>query len=269
MQSADDEQDQGATCRRAPVTNQLAFEQHRYYLELRLKRARPIPPCASYVDPKVHYTMYYTAEWMGRYMRRRDAIEGVYDGPLADFRAKQLLIARHRARDADVQLVPNWDPFVLGFVNMCLKNNRRTDGRADEGLDVSDITQPHGYGSSLRALWGQAQRLGRSEEECWEFVLAWSRHRPACWDREDERKRDRQPQGPPPLVEHLARRLTWKRTDDLDHPWATSEGDGRDWLVRLNDFPDDVMYSLVIDGTTVHDFHNWPATWQRDWDRGD
>ena len=264
MRSVDDEHDQEATCRRAPVTNQLAFEQHRYYLELQLKRARPIPPCASYVDPKVHYTMYYTAEWMARYMRRRDAIEGVYDGPLVDSPARQFLIARHRARDADEKSVPDWDPLVLSLVNMSLKNNRQTDERLDERLDVSDITQVHGYGPSLRALWGQAKQLGPSDAECWKFILAWGRHRPACWDREDERKRNGQPQEPPPVMEHFARRLTWKRTDDLDHPWAIREGDGRDWRVRLNDFPDDVMYSLVIDGTTVNDFHDWPATWQRD-----
>jgi hypothetical protein len=34
-------------------------------------------------------------------MRRRDAIEGVFDGPLADIQAKQLLITRHRSRDAE------------------------------------------------------------------------------------------------------------------------------------------------------------------------
>ena len=72
--------------------------------------------------------MYYTAEWMARYMRRRDAIEGVYDGPLADCRAKKLLIARHRARDADEKSVPDWDALVLSLVNMPLKNNRQTSG---------------------------------------------------------------------------------------------------------------------------------------------
>jgi hypothetical protein len=40
--------------------------------------------------------------------------------------------------------------------------------------------------------------------------------------------------------------------------------DGKDWRVRLNDFPDDFMYSLVIEGTTIHNFHDWPAAWLRD-----
>jgi hypothetical protein len=259
MRSKQAENGQGEGCRLGPVTNRFAFEMHRHYLELQLKRAKPIPPCAPSVDPKVHYTMYYVAEWMARYMRRRDAIEGVFDGPLADVAAKQLLIARHRARDADDQAVPEWDPFVLWLVNTSLKNNRQTTDR----LDLGTLTQPHGYGPSLRALWGQAKRLGRSDADCWEFILAWSRHRPACYDREDERKMNGQPQGPPAVAEHLARGLTWRGTEDLDHPWAAGGVDEKEWQVRLNDFPDEVMYSLVIGGTTVTDFHDWPATWQR------
>ena len=102
------EHDQGATCRRAPVTNKLAFEQHRYYLELQLRSAKPIPPCAPYVDPKVHYTMYYTAEWMGRYKRRRDAIEGIFDGPWPTFRPSNSL-----SRDTGPR-TPTRDRFPTG-----------------------------------------------------------------------------------------------------------------------------------------------------------
>jgi hypothetical protein len=251
---------QAETCRRGAVTNQFAFEMHRNYLELELQRARPIPPCAPPADPAVHYTMWYVGVWMGRYMRRRDAIEGVFDGPLADAQARQLLIARHRSRDADDKTVPNWDPLVLSLVNMSLQNTSRINSR----LEVSSLTQPHSYGPSLRALWGHAKRLGRSDADAWESIVAWGRHRPDCWERLDEAKRSGQPQGLPVLGEHCARKLTWKRTDDLDHPWARREVDGQDWQVRLNDFPDDVMYSLVIGGTTVSDFHDWPETWQRD-----
>jgi hypothetical protein len=251
---------QAPTCRQRTVTNRFAFEMHRYYLELELQRAKPIPPCVSPADPAVHRAMWYGGAWMGRYMRRIDAIEGVFDGPLADRQARQLLIARCRARDAADKTVPDWDPMLLTMINMALKNNSGVHGK----MDVSSSTQPHSYGPSLRALWGQAKRLGKSDAEAWDFIVAWSRRRPACWDREDEKKRNGQPQGPPGLVERLARKLSWKRTDDLDYPWAAREVDGQDWQVRLNDFPDEVMYTLVIDGAAVNDFHDWPTTWQRD-----
>jgi len=260
MPSEQAHQAQASTCRVGPVTNQYAFEMHRYYLELDLQRARPIPPCVPPVDPAVHCTMWYGGVWMGRYLRRHDTIEGVYDGPLADRQAKPLLIARHRVWDSADKTVPDWDPMVHTMVEISLRNNSGAHGR----LDVSSSTQPHGYGPSLRALWGQAKRLGRPDAAAWDFILAWSRHRPACWDRLDERNRNGQPQAPPGMPEHLARKLPWKPTDDLDHPWATGEVDGQKWQVRLNDFPDDVMYTLVIDGTTVCDFHDWPETWRRD-----
>ena len=47
-------------------------------------------------------------------------------------------------------------------------------------------------------------------------------------------------------------------------PGRPRDVDGKDWRVRLNDFPDDFMYSLVIEGTTIHNFHDWPAAWLRD-----
>ena len=39
--------------------------------------------------------------------------------------------------------------------------------------------------------------------------------------------------------------------------------DGQRWEVRINDFPEEYMYSLLIDGTVVGDFHDWPEAWDR------
>ena len=61
----------------------------------------------------------------------------------------------------------------------------------------------------------------------------------------------------------LARELSWDTTDDLEYPWAT-EVEEEHWQIRLNDFPDDFMYSLVIDARDVGNFHDWPETWQRE-----
>jgi hypothetical protein len=201
--------------------------------------------------------MWYGGIWMGRYMRRRAAIDGVYDGPLADVRARELLIARHRARDAADQLVPDWDPFVLSMVNMMLQHNCRSDG-----VDVRSCTEPHGYGPSLRSLWAEAKSLGRSDLEAWEHLTVWARHRPTCWDRIDARQMQKQPLVLSDLARQLARELTWRSTDELDYPWAV-EADGEHWRVRLNDFPDDFMYTLLSNDTVVGDFHDWPSTWQR------
>ena len=68
----------------------------------------------------------------------------------------------------------------------------------------------------------------------------------------------------PELGTKLVRELSWSMTDDPEHPWSTKV-DGKRWQIRLNDFPDDFMYSLLIDGKEVGDFHDWPETWKRDY----
>jgi hypothetical protein len=222
---------------------------HRLYLEAELRNAQPIPPCAPYVDADLHQVIWYGSVWMGRYMRCRHAIEGTYDGPLADVRAKQALIGRHRARDATVTALPDWTPFMLQMMNMSLLNTSRSGQ-----IELSSMDQLHSYGPSLRWLWAEAKQLGKSAADAWEHIVAWGRHRPECWDRRDEQ---------PALARRLARIIAWDGNTDLDHPWAAVV-DGERWQVRLNEFPDDFMYSLIVDGAAEGDFHDWPGTWQRD-----
>jgi hypothetical protein len=64
------------------------------------------------------------------------------------------------------------------------------------------------------------------------------------------------------LGEKLAREVTWEHTDDVDFPWS-ARVDGARWRVRINDFPDEPMYSLEIDGAVVGDFNDWPVQWTR------
>jgi hypothetical protein len=258
IEDADDFEGDEISCSSAPLTNEREFELHRAYLQLELERAKPVPPRESYVDPALHHLMWYGAIWMGRYMRRRDAIEGTYDGALADVRAKQLLVARHRARDAADKSVPEWDPFVLSMMNRMLQNAKWLNQ-----IDVSSFAEPHGYGPSLRSLWAEVKRLGRSDLEAWEHLIVWGRHRPACWDRIDARKQSGQPLVPPDLVKRLARELVWQNQGDLDYPWAV-EVKEEHWRVRLNDFPDDFMYSLLNGDEVIGDFHDWPPSWHRD-----
>ena len=60
----------------------------------------------------------------------------------------------------------------------------------------------------------------------------------------------------------MSRRCAWKSTGDPFYPSAT-EVDGNSWRVRINDFPDELMYSLIIGSETAGNFHDWPETWQR------
>jgi hypothetical protein len=53
-----------------------------------------------------------------------------------------------------------------------------------------------------------------------------------------------------------------KDSEDVDWPWIAAAGKAV-WRLRLNDFPEDPMYTLFVDGNEVGDFNGWPEPWQR------
>lgn len=56
--------------------------------------------------------------------------------------------------------------------------------------------------------------------------------------------------------------VSWRSTGRAEFPYAASV-DGRDWLIRVNDFPVDALYTLLIDGREAGDFDDWPSGWRR------
>jgi hypothetical protein len=61
---------------------------------------------------------------------------------------------------------------------------------------------------------------------------------------------------------YLETRSVWRRTGDAEHPWETRVG-GACWKVRVNDFPEETLYTLLIDGAPVLDLDSWPDAWMR------
>lgn len=56
-------------------------------------------------------------------------------------------------------------------------------------------------------------------------------------------------------------------------PWTTGSGkvgicfcadvDGATWKIRLNDFPDEPLYTLILGDQEVIHFDDWPSFWTR------
>ena len=66
----------------------------------------------------------------------------------------------------------------------------------------------------------------------------------------------------PALAGCLSRHVTWVRTGDAEYPW-TADVDSARWRLRLNDFPEESLYTLIIGEATIGDFDDWPPAWEQ------
>ena len=240
------------------ITNQTAFEIYRQMIEGDLiHNARDWWEEEGNAPDSYTGAIYLFSDWSSRYRRRGNVINpGYSSSQLADVTAQQVLMARYRARDSAETGVPDWGAELQQLVETALQYT--------PDVDITAFDQPHGYGPSMRALWLAAQRQGQPQTEIWRSIVDWARHRPEAWQLEDQRKKKGLAHTTPELGALLARELSWNTSNDLERPWTT-EVKGEHWQIRLNDFPDDFMYSLLIDGKEAGGFHDWPETWKRDY----
>lgn len=56
--------------------------------------------------------------------------------------------------------------------------------------------------------------------------------------------------------------VRWQGTDDGEFPYVASV-EGQQWRLRVNDFPAEALYTLLINGEEIADYDDWPAAWQR------
>lgn len=61
---------------------------------------------------------------------------------------------------------------------------------------------------------------------------------------------------------YFEQELVWAKGSDPSYPYQ-AEMYGSRLLIRLNDFPDENLYSLVVDDLAVVEFDEWPARWTR------
>jgi hypothetical protein len=65
------------------------------------------------------------------------------------------------------------------------------------------------------------------------------------------------------LEKYLRRHLLWTRTSDPTFPWRAMLK-RVNCRLRINDFPQEAMYTLLVDGQEAGDFDDWPACWKKD-----
>lgn len=62
------------------------------------------------------------------------------------------------------------------------------------------------------------------------------------------------------VKEYLEMDIVWKKNADPEYPYSAII-EGEQCLIRLNDFPEEHLYTLLTNGVAVADFDDWPATW--------
>lgn len=58
------------------------------------------------------------------------------------------------------------------------------------------------------------------------------------------------------------RPIAWEHSGDGEYPYH-AEVDGRTLTVRVNDFPAEPLYTLIVDGAELADLDDWPSQWRR------
>jgi hypothetical protein len=66
-----------------------------------------------------------------------------------------------------------------------------------------------------------------------------------------------------PIADRLrASAIVWESTGGGEVPYRARAGE-RTLTVRVNDFPAEPLYTLLVDGQAVDDLEDWPAAWAR------
>ena len=64
------------------------------------------------------------------------------------------------------------------------------------------------------------------------------------------------------MQSYLEEKVNWGRGADPDYPYR-GEINGDKLLVRLNDFPDQNLYTLFVNEEEITSFDDWPKQWKR------
>ncbi|MCG3577634.1 hypothetical protein [Ralstonia solanacearum] len=58
--------------------------------------------------------------------------------------------------------------------------------------------------------------------------------------------------------------VVWEKTsENREGVIYKAQAGGNRWVLRMNDFPDEPLYTLIIDGVEIIHFNDWPSAWVR------
>lgn len=71
----------------------------------------------------------------------------------------------------------------------------------------------------------------------------------------------KQPDSPEAIL--IEKEFTWRATGDAENPFQT-ELEGKKYIIRINDFPEEPFYTLLEEnGRALFSFNQWPDAWRK------
>jgi len=56
--------------------------------------------------------------------------------------------------------------------------------------------------------------------------------------------------------------IIWEKNSDPEYPFV-ADFKGEKCVIRLNDFPAENLYTLIVDDKEIADFDDWPESWSQ------
>lgn len=57
-------------------------------------------------------------------------------------------------------------------------------------------------------------------------------------------------------------KITWQNSKNGVYPYFFKKGNA-EFEIRVNDFPAEPVYTLIVDGKEISNLESWPENWQR------
>lgn len=65
-----------------------------------------------------------------------------------------------------------------------------------------------------------------------------------------------------PKSEYFELEIEWKNNKSAEFPFYAVVNH-KSLVIRINDFPEEEMYTLIVDDKEICDFSTWPSRWQK------
>jgi hypothetical protein len=161
---------------------------------------------------------------------------------------------------------------ILEKLNLQRYRNPRSLDPVDEAKlgDIKQSLSPgmfiddeNPYGPTLGYLFAQWQREGLDFTACCHRMIDWAIAPPKSIA-DLEALEAMAPQHP--LAPYFDREAVFEPVKDLAKPWAAEVGGAR-WELALNDFPEEFLFTLLVDGQPAGILNDLPSTWKRAGDK--